>query len=417
MARKVSFSALESRSARLRLKLRRRPYSGPSLARGIALLYRRNKSNGTWVLKVSDGHGAYWTKAFAQADDFEDSDGKSVLTFYRGAGRREEACTRRGDGSADTAPITVDGALTAYRADLIGAQCQSLQCRLAARASHQRAAVEAGGIARGHRAEEMARQSAGHDGPVARSTGLCRCLCAALEQAAQHDKRIQNRDAWEIGLADLPNAQQARNVILSDDTVREFVATAYGLDDQFGLLTDTLAVTGARPSQAVRLRVEDLHDHPVRPKLMMPKSAKGGDRNRAEKKAERYSRADHRATGGQAESGGQGPCRPCAAAAAGDGSPWGDNPGAGYHREVKQIVTAIGADPDATMYALRHSQHRAHAAAQRADQAGGVAAQHQRRDDREELFEIHHRALRRHLAPRLLQHEPPAADNVVALAS
>ena len=56
-----------------------------------------------------------------------------------------------------------------------------------------------------------------------------------------------------------------------------------------GLLTDTLAVTGARPSQAVRLRVEDLHDHPVRPKLMMPKSAKGGGRNRSAKKVERYS--------------------------------------------------------------------------------------------------------------------------------
>ena len=49
MARKVSFSALESRTARLRLKVRRRPYSGPSLARGVVLLYRRNKTNGTWV--------------------------------------------------------------------------------------------------------------------------------------------------------------------------------------------------------------------------------------------------------------------------------------------------------------------------------------------------------------------------------
>jgi hypothetical protein len=82
MARKVSFSALESRSARLRLKIRRRPYSGPSLARGISPMYRRNKTNGTWVLKVSDGHGAYWTKGFALADDFEDTDGRNVLTFY-----------------------------------------------------------------------------------------------------------------------------------------------------------------------------------------------------------------------------------------------------------------------------------------------------------------------------------------------
>src|SRR4029077_17214922 len=118
---------------------------------------------------------------------------------------------------------------------------------------------------------------------------LCRRLCAALEQAAQHDKRIQNRDAWETGLAGLPNAQEVRNVIISDDKVRELIAAAYDLDHQFGPLTETLAITGARPSQAVRLRVEDLHNHPLRPKLMMPKSAKGGGRNRSAKKTERYS--------------------------------------------------------------------------------------------------------------------------------
>ena len=115
MARRVSFSALESRSARLRLKIRRRPYSGPSLARGIALMYRRNKTNGTWVLKASDGHGAYWTKAFALADDFEDADAKNVLTFYQ-AQDQAKKLARGDDGSADSAPITVDGALKAYKA-------------------------------------------------------------------------------------------------------------------------------------------------------------------------------------------------------------------------------------------------------------------------------------------------------------
>jgi len=75
MARKVRHSALESRNARLRLEIRRRPYNGPSLARGISLMYRRNGTSGSWVLKASDGHGAYWTKAFALADDYEDSDG------------------------------------------------------------------------------------------------------------------------------------------------------------------------------------------------------------------------------------------------------------------------------------------------------------------------------------------------------
>src|SRR5215468_8321816 len=118
MARKIRDSALESRSARLRLKIRRRPYSGPSLARGIALMYRRSKTNGTWVLKVSDGHGAYWTKGFALADDFEDSDGRTVLTFYE-AQDAAQKLARGEDGNADNAPITVNGALKDYRRDLI----------------------------------------------------------------------------------------------------------------------------------------------------------------------------------------------------------------------------------------------------------------------------------------------------------
>jgi len=149
--------------------------------------------------------------------------------------------------------------------------------------------------------------------------------------------------------------QQARNVILSDDKVRAFVAAAYRADDKFGLLTDTLAVTGARPSQAVRLRVEDLRDHPVRPKLMMPKSAKGGDRNRAEKKLERYSVPITVQLAARLREAAKGRADDAPLFLQGDGSAWGDNPGAGYHREVKQIVSAIGADPDATMYALRHS--------------------------------------------------------------
>ena len=38
---------------------------------------------------------------------------------------------------------------------------------------------------------------------------VCRCLCAALELARQHDDRIQNRQVWEVGLAGLPDAQTA----------------------------------------------------------------------------------------------------------------------------------------------------------------------------------------------------------------
>jgi hypothetical protein len=46
-------------------------------------------------------------------------------------------------------------------------------------------------------------------------------------------------------------------------------------------LTHVLGETGARPSQAVRLRVRDLiTTDPKAPRLMMPKSGKGGTRHR-----------------------------------------------------------------------------------------------------------------------------------------
>ena len=82
MARKVRHSSLESRTARLKLAVRRKPYPGPKLGRGIHLLYRRNKTNGTWVLKASDHHGKYWTQRVAEADDHDESNGKTILNFF-----------------------------------------------------------------------------------------------------------------------------------------------------------------------------------------------------------------------------------------------------------------------------------------------------------------------------------------------
>jgi integrase len=354
MARKVSFSALESRSARLRLKIRRRPYSGPSLARGIMLLYRRNKTNGTWVLKASDGHGAYWTKGFALADDFENSDGKSILTFYE-AQDQAKKLARGTDDPAGTAPLTVDGALKDYRRDLISRNANPYN------AEHPRLHLTSVLLSKPVAlltATELKKWRDSLLGTMAPSTinRTCRCLCAALELARQHDERIQNRQAWEVGLAGLPDAQDARNVILTDAQVRAFVTAAYARDHQLGLLIDVLAITGTRPSQAVRLRVEDLHDHPVRPKLSMPKSAKGGGRNRAKKKVERFSLPITVQLAAKLKEAAKGRADDAPLLLQSDGSPWGDNPGQRYHRQVDNIVRTIGLDPAVVqLYALRHS--------------------------------------------------------------
>jgi integrase len=354
MARKVRHSALESRSARLKLQVQRRPYSGPSLARGISLMYRRNNTNGSWVLKSSNGHGAYWTKAFALADDFEDADGKNVLTFYQ-AQDQAKKLARGEDGNADTAPITVDGALKDYKRDLEARNANPYNAE--SPRVHLPKVLLAKPVALLSAAElKKWRDTLLAKVKPATVNRVCRCLFAALELARHHDERIQNRQAWEVGLAGLPDAQESRNVVISDAKVRDFVATAYGRDHQLGLLIDVLAITGARPSQAVRLRVEDLHDHPLRPKLMMPKSAKGGGRNRSQKKHERYSVPITPALAIKLKQAATGSANDAPLLMQGDGSPWGDNPGLSYHRQINNIVTAIGLDPAVvTVYALRHS--------------------------------------------------------------
>src|SRR4029077_6411418 len=111
-----------------------------------------------------------------------------------------------------------------------------------------------------------------------------------------------------------------------------------------------------RPSQAVRLRVEDLHNHPLRPKLMMPKSAKGGGRNRSVKKTERYSVPITPQLATKLNAAAKGSVDDAPLLLQSDGSPWDKNPGQNYHRQVDKVVTAIGLDPAVvTMYALRHS--------------------------------------------------------------
>ena len=117
MARKIRDAKLESRSARLRLPIRKKPYTGPALARGIHLLYRRNRTNGTWVVKASNGRGGYWTKGFALADDFEEPDGTHVLTFHQ-AGDAGKALARGKADTADSKPMTVTDALARYKIDL-----------------------------------------------------------------------------------------------------------------------------------------------------------------------------------------------------------------------------------------------------------------------------------------------------------
>jgi integrase len=352
MARKVRHSALESRSARLRLAIRRKPYPGPSLARGVSLMYRRNRTAGAWVLKASDGGGGYWTKAIGAADDYDDSDGKTVLTFFEAQDRAK--LLARGDTASEAAPITVDGALKDYAIDL-GARGAAVRNAIAPR-KHLSSALLAKPLQL-VTAKELKAWRDGLLGEVKPATinRLCKMLCAAFELAAQHDPRI-SRAAWEIGLSRLPDAEEARNTVLPDAEIIALVAEATARDAATGLLFDVLATTGCRPSQAIRLRCDDLRDHPTKPKLMMPKSGKGGGRNRSQKKVERYSVPITLGLAKKLKLAAKGRDGDALLLVQSDGTPWPANPAHRYRVVLQDAVAAIGCDPKlVTIYSLRHS--------------------------------------------------------------
>jgi integrase len=179
-------------------------------------------------------------------------------------------------------------------------------------------------------------------------------LRAALELAAGHRSAI-----WKKGLAKLgtQDEEESNNVVLSDAEVLALVRAAYQHDRGLGLLCDVLAETGARPGQAVRLQVKDLRADPSKPRLDMPRSGKGGGRDRAKKKTKRYAVSITPALA--LKLGAAAKDRPSNAPLLlrGTGKLWiASRAHSLYRRDVRAVVASIGLDPDAvTLYALRHS--------------------------------------------------------------
>jgi integrase len=415
MARKPRDSTLESRTARLRLAPRYSPYSGPTLARGIKLLYRRNQTNGAWIVKAADGHGKYWTKAFAIADDYEDADAAAgILTFYQ-AQDAAKKLARHGDAPSADAPVTVAGALDDYACDL-GARGASPtnanypRKHLTSTLLSKPVALLSQRELRLWRDSLLAKLKASS---VNRIIGV---FATALSQAAERDHRIKNQQAWLIGLATLPDAHTARNVVLPDATVSAFVSAAYAHDSALGLLVDTLAVTGARPSQAVRLHVGDLHDGD-KPKLMMPKSGKGGGANRVQRKLQTYSVPITPALAAKLKQAALGRDAEAPLFLRSNGEPWNARPSHDYREDIRTLVDGIGLPGTVTIYALRHSSIVRQLLANVPVRI--VAAVHNTSVQMiESTYSAHISEYSDELSrSALLHHTPPPTDNVVPIAT
>jgi integrase len=341
---------LETPEARRKLPVAKKPVFAAKIGRGITLGYRRNQVAGTWVVRVADGKGGNWTAAIGTADDTAPADGEDVLGFWQAQDRARAKARLGPDGTGDDGkPATITKALERYRADL----------KLRGADPHNVGRI------RPHLPETLAGKSCALVTPrelrqwrdrladkLASSTvnRTKNALVAALRLAAKHDERIAaNRHAWENGLASIPDAEESRNVILDEAAIRAVIRTAAAQSGEFGLLTETAAVTGARVGQLARLEVQDLQDHRSNPRLMVPSSKKGRGQKRIARRPVPIT-PDLAAKLRTAASGREPPAplllKP-------SGQPWKKSD---HSRPFARAARAAGLDPaEVTIYALRHS--------------------------------------------------------------
>lgn len=281
MARRTRSSALEHRSNRLKLEIRTKPHT-VMVAPRVHLAYRRNQEGhpGSWSVKA---HG--WLRKFALADDYEDSNGSTVLDYW-GALAKAKELARADDGATNGAPISVLQAVQDYEMELRSRGGSTynattiIRCHLPETFASKTVALLRERDLRDWRTQLLAK------GLKASSADrLAKSLKSALNLAATNHVSIGNAVAWREGLK-RPDDEDAkpRNIILSDAQVTAVVREAYRDGGDVGLLIETLAETGQRESQLYRLVVDDLQDdNPAAPRLNMPSSRKGKNRKKNRK--------------------------------------------------------------------------------------------------------------------------------------
>lgn len=347
MARSIRSSSLESRTGRLKLALRWKPYTA-RVAPGVRLGYRRNKTAGRWSVIAADGKGGAWMKAFAEADDFETANGESILDFWQ-AQTRARLLARGEDGkpAEGDRPLTVAEALANYEADLKArgggiSSVARVRLHMPGKLLHRPVALLTARDLRRWRDGLRKTLTAGSINRIGNA------LRAALNLTADHDERIR-RHAWETGLKGVPGGVVARNVILPGDVIRRIVSEAYAISEQFGLLVEVAATTGARVGQLRELEVGDVQSSRADPRLMMPSSHKGN----GEKKIMHRPVAIPETLALRLRQASKGKAGHDPLLVKSSGEPWKRSD---HTRLFARAAVRAGLDPEkVTIYALRHS--------------------------------------------------------------
>jgi integrase len=344
-------SRLESATARLKLAVSTKPIF-VRLAPGVALGYRRNAGAGTWSVRFR-GDGAEWIKRIGLADDYEPAEPPVVLTYWQAQEQARKLARQQPGAPVDESrPVTVAEALDRYETYLKargGRPYNAQQPR-----TLLPAAMLSKPVALISRSElERWRDGLVDDRKAATVNRMMKGLMASFALAAKVDGRLRQH-LPEIKIEPLPSASRARNVVLTDVQVRAIIAAAYARDSALGLFVDVLAATGSRPAQVARLTIADLQDVP--PRLMMPRSAKGGSRDRLARLAEHVAVPITAALARRLRAAAEGRPTHAPLLVQRTSAPWGHNPCSFYFRPVCEVVASVGLDPGrVTLYSLRHS--------------------------------------------------------------
>jgi integrase len=349
MARSVRSSQLETRSARLRLTARRKPY-WVTISPGISLGYRAGP--GSWNVRCADGAGGNWTKSFAIADDHEEADGEAVLTYW--AAIDKARLLARGQDHHGK-PGTVQEALADYANDLVARGAHVANARRVLVHLPPALLAKPIGLLSMRELRRWRDNLLAAGMTAATLTRTVNALKSALNLAAEHDPRIDNARAWRDGLTKVVNEDEERdrNVVLDPEQRRALLAACYVESPEFGLYAETLAVTGARPSQVVLLDVRDLQDGAA-PRLLLLSSLKGRKR-RSSKRSKRTAQpipiSRELAAKLRIAAQGRAPDQPLLVRP--DGSRWQSE--SSDHRYPFARAAAAAGLSEVTIYALRHT--------------------------------------------------------------
>lgn len=261
------------------MKPRAKPIYVSTARPGVHLGYRRLEGkNGSWIVRRYQGRaGDYETKAFAQADDYADSDNGRILTYYEAMQRvgGEAAPLRQGEPytvrqavddyvawmgrnrkTARTSELTLRAYVTEYfgdrlldslgPADFERWVAWALKHKPAGRLRHGRLRVKPQAAAAEISPAERER----------RKKSTLNRVISSLKAAFNHaykQKHVVSADAW-VRMTKFRGADTARVQRLTQDQARRLCNAC---DPDFRQLVEAALLTGCRYGELCAARVGD----------------------------------------------------------------------------------------------------------------------------------------------------------------